>query len=174
MSKNFPLISVLVDYAHEPESMKRLLETTNDWKKRKLYDAIVHVVSSCGKGRDDWKKPIMGSISYLYSDFSIVTTEEYTADEDPWEILKLITQEFPKDTLIETLEDYNLEAKYIYEFDRKVALKLAKEAAFKIYENNNEKQRILLISTSMGSQQTMTLPEGEVKYDEREEWRKLF
>lgn len=173
-SKSSPIISVLVDYAHEPESMKRLLDNANDWKTRGFFDAIVHVVSCCGKGRDDWKKPIMGTISYLKSDFCVVTTEEYTAEEDPWQILKQLTKEFPKETQIEAIEDYNPISKYMYEFDRKTALKIAKEIATSIHQFRPEKQKILLISTSMGSQQTMTLPEGEVEYDEREEWRKLF
>jgi UDP-N-acetylmuramyl tripeptide synthase len=167
-------LSILVDYAHEPESMRRLLETTSDWKKRGLFDAVIHVVSCCGKGRDDWKKPVLGSISYLHADFSVVTTEEYTAQDDPNEILNLLTEHYPEETKCHDLQDLNPSHKYMKVFDRREALAICPQIAKEIMQLHPKKTKFLLVSTSMGSQQTMTLPEGEIDYDEREEWRKVF
>ena len=166
--------SVLVDYAHEPESMRRLLTTAQEWKQRGFFDKIIHVVSCCGKGRDDWKKPVLGSISYLQADFSVVTTEEYTANDNPQEILDLLTDQFPPETIIKELEDYNPTSKYITIFDRREALAICPDIASTINQFYPDKTKFLLISTSMGSQQTMTLPEGEIQYDERQQWRNIF
>jgi hypothetical protein len=167
-------LSILVDYAHEPESMRRLLETAIDWKKRGYFDCIIHVISCAGKGRDDWKKPVLGSISYLHSDFCVVTTEEYTAEDDPNLILDLLTQQYPSETACTNLNEYNPSSKYIRIFDRREALAICPKVAQQINLFYPNKKKFLLISTSMGSQQTMTLPEGEIEYDEREEWRKVF
>ncbi len=169
-----PILSILVDYAHEPESMRRLLETATDWKKRGFFDVIIHVVSCCGKGRDDWKKPVLGSISYLHADFSVVTTEEYTVEDDPNEILNLLTEHYPPETMCQNIQDLNPTHKYIRIFDRREALATCPKIAKEIMQLHPKKTKFLLVSTSMGSQQTMTLPEGEIDYDEREEWRKVF
>ncbi|NJS41651.1 hypothetical protein HC766_04915, partial [Candidatus Gracilibacteria bacterium] len=47
-------ISILVDYAHEPESMKQLLQTIQSWTPD-YFNNIIHIVSCDGAGRDDWK-----------------------------------------------------------------------------------------------------------------------
>jgi UDP-N-acetylmuramoyl-L-alanyl-D-glutamate--2,6-diaminopimelate ligase len=166
-------LSVIVDYAHEPESIKQVLKTALEWKKRGFYDKIIHVVSCCGAGRDDWKKPIIGTQSYLDADFSVVTTEDYDSSDDPNEILKLLTAEYPKETEINSIEEYRPDSKYIKEINRKKALRLANQIAHKMseLETNEVSLRVLVLSTSIGSQQTMTQPEGEIKYDERVEWR---
>jgi UDP-N-acetylmuramoyl-L-alanyl-D-glutamate--2,6-diaminopimelate ligase len=166
-------LSVIVDYAHEPESIKQVLKTALEWKKRGFYDKIIHVVSCCGAGRDDWKKPIIGTQSYLDSDFSVVTTEDYDSSDDPNEILKLLTAEYPKETEIDSTDNYNQNSKYIKEINRKKALRIANKIANKMaqLESTEQALKVLVLSTSIGSQQTMTQPEGEIKYDEREEWR---
>ena len=87
-------ISLLIDYAHEPESLSLFLQTLQSWKKSGYFDILVHVLSSDGVGRDDWKKPIMGSLSYKYADFTILTTDNYGKFDDPHTILALLGKNF--------------------------------------------------------------------------------
>ena len=87
-------ISLLIDYAHEPESLSLFLQTLQSWKKSGYFDILVHVLSSDGVGRDDWKKPIMGSLSYKYVDFTILTTDNYGKFDDPHAILALLGKNF--------------------------------------------------------------------------------
>ena len=164
----------MVDYAHEPESIKSILAMAKDWRTRQLFDKVLHIVSSCGTGRDDWKKPVTGSLSYSFADFSIVTTEDYGKDDDPQLILDALSQDYPVETEIKTTLDWNKNSKYLKEINRTKALGLALEIAVQMAKCSQEECKVLIISTSIGSQQTMTQPEGEIEYDERELWAKVF
>jgi UDP-N-acetylmuramyl tripeptide synthase len=168
-------VSIMVDYAHEPESIKSILATAKDWRTRQLFDKIIHIVSSCGTGRDDWKKPVTGSLSYSFADFSVVTTEDYGIEDDPKLIVNTLTKDFPTKTEIKKTTDWNIASKYLKEINRTKALQQALEIADQMALNSpNEECKILILSTSIGSQQTMTQPEGEIEYDERKIWSKVF
>ena len=167
-------VSIMVDYAHEPESIKSILATAKDWRTRQLFDRVIHIVSSCGTGRDDWKKPVTGSLSYSFADFSIVTTEDYGKDDDPQLILDTLTKEYPIETEIKATLEWNKDSKYLKEINRTHALELALEIADQMAKYWQEEFKVLIISTSIGSQQTMTQPEGEIEYDERDVWTKVF
>jgi UDP-N-acetylmuramyl tripeptide synthase len=170
-------VSIMVDYAHEPESIKSILGTARDWRIRQLYDKVIHIVSSCGTGRDDWKKPVTGSLSYSFADFSIVTTEDYGPEDDPNLIIDSLSKDFPEVTEIKFTKNWTKESKYLKEINRTKALELALEIAdqmAKDYQKSNDSCKVLVISTSVGSQQTMTQPNGEIEYDERRVWSKVF
>ncbi len=168
-------VSIMVDYAHEPESIKSILTMAKDWRTRQLFDKIIHIVSSCGTGRDDWKKPVTGSLSYSFADFSVVTTEDYGRGDDPQLILDTLSKNFPDETEIKVVTDWSKASKYITEVNRKKALNVALQIADKMASSyRKEACNVLILSTSVGSQQTMTQPEGEIEYDEREEWVKCF
>jgi UDP-N-acetylmuramyl tripeptide synthase len=171
-----PLISIMVDYAHEPESMKRLLDTTRDWKIRQFFDKVIHVVSCDSAGRDDWKKPVMGSISYSKADFSVVTTENYDENDDPVKILNLLCKDFPTDTRIENIDEFTTNSKYIKEINRHQAMRFALDVANKMTNSHidNEPMKILIISTGIGSEQLLIQPQGVIEHDEREEWVKIW
>lgn len=85
-------VSIFVDYAHEPASMQKLLDTVRYWKSLGYYDFVIHILSCDGAGRDDWKKPVMGQISFLDADFSFFTTDNYTEKDNPDDILKLLSK----------------------------------------------------------------------------------
>ena len=71
---------VIVDFAHTPNAVARILETV-----RKLYvkndGRIIHVFGSAGL-RDVSKRPLMGEASGEFADVSIITEEDYRT-EDP-------------------------------------------------------------------------------------------
>jgi UDP-N-acetylmuramoyl-L-alanyl-D-glutamate--2,6-diaminopimelate ligase len=67
--------SVIVDYAHTPDSLKALYEAYAG--KRKIC-----VLGSMGGGRDSWKSPEMGRIADEHCDVAILT-EEDPYDDDP-------------------------------------------------------------------------------------------
>jgi UDP-N-acetylmuramyl tripeptide synthase len=170
-------ISIMVDYAHEPESIKSILSTARDWRVRQLFDKVIHIVSSCGTGRDDWKKPVTGALSYTFADFSIVTTEDYGTDDNPQIILDTLAKDYPKETEITAPNQWHKSCKYIKVINRTKALETALQIANQIsvdYQQAGENCKVLIISTSVGSQQTMTQPEGEIEYDERKVWAKVF
>ncbi len=60
----------IVDYAHTPDSLRRLLETVNELKKGRLL-----CVFGCGGFRDKGKRFQMGEIAGLCSDYCIITND---------------------------------------------------------------------------------------------------
>lgn len=84
---------VIVDFAHTPNAIARILETV-----RKLYvkegGRIIHVFGSAGL-RDSTKRPLMGEASAEFADISIITEEDYRT-EDPQKIADAIGEGFKK------------------------------------------------------------------------------
>jgi UDP-N-acetylmuramoyl-L-alanyl-D-glutamate--2,6-diaminopimelate ligase len=78
---------VLVDYAPEPESLKQLYQALDKLKYKKL----IHVIGSCGGGRDRTRQPILGKMSAEKADIVIVTNED-PYDDDPEAIIANVAQ----------------------------------------------------------------------------------
>ncbi|MFA6304600.1 MAG: UDP-N-acetylmuramyl-tripeptide synthetase [Patescibacteria group bacterium] len=78
---------VMVDYAPEPESMKKLQETLAMFK----FNKIIHVLGSCGGGRDKARQPIMGTLAARKADYVIITNED-PYDDDPMMIINNVAQ----------------------------------------------------------------------------------
>jgi UDP-N-acetylmuramyl tripeptide synthase len=151
---------LLVDYAHEPKSMESLLTNLASWRQKESYAQVIHILSNDGAGRDDWKKPVMGDLSYQYANFTAVTTDNYNHNDDPQEIMRLQAQNYPLDTH---------GTKYILEPDRKTAFKKALLVA-KEFIQSYPQQKVLIVSTGVGTEQGLTQPNGIMKWDERVEW----
>lgn len=66
-SKNIP---VIVDYAHTPDALEKVLITGSDIVKGRLI-----CVFGCGGDRDRTKRPLMGKVAGSYADFCIVTSD---------------------------------------------------------------------------------------------------
>lgn len=71
--------SVIVDYAHTDESLRKLYETFPSSRK-------IAVLGGTGGGRDSWKRPVLGKIADEYCD-EIIVTDEDPYDEDPLKII---------------------------------------------------------------------------------------
>ncbi|MBI2098827.1 UDP-N-acetylmuramoyl-L-alanyl-D-glutamate--2,6-diaminopimelate ligase [Candidatus Uhrbacteria bacterium] len=81
---------VFVDYAHTPESLKKVYETV---KPRGAEEALICVLGAAGGGRDKWKRPEFGKIASQYCDEIILTSED-PYDENPRSILEDIERGF--------------------------------------------------------------------------------
>lgn len=74
--------TVIVDYAAEPEAVKRLYEAFALIPHKR----IIHVFGSCGGGRDVARQPILGRLAAEHVDIVIVTNED-PYDDDPQQII---------------------------------------------------------------------------------------
>lgn len=72
-------LTVVVDYAHTPDSLQKLYEAFPDERK-------VCVLGNTGGGRDTWKRPEMAEIAERYCE-KIILTNEDPYDEDPEKIV---------------------------------------------------------------------------------------
>lgn len=78
----------VVDYAHTPDGLEKLLMTLGQLKKE---NTRLIVVFGCGGNRDTTKRPLMGAIATKYADYSIVTSDN-PRNEDPETICQDIVQ----------------------------------------------------------------------------------
>jgi len=76
--------TVVVDYAHTPDALERVLKAA-----RKLTEGKLIAVFGCGGDRDKGKRPIMGHAATELSDYSVVTSDN-PRSEDPIEIISQI------------------------------------------------------------------------------------
>jgi UDP-N-acetylmuramoyl-L-alanyl-D-glutamate--2,6-diaminopimelate ligase len=76
--------AVIVDYAHSPDALENLLRIVSE-----LPHARIITVFGCGGDRDRTKRPVMGEIAALMSDF-VIATSDNPRSEDPSEVLKEI------------------------------------------------------------------------------------
>ncbi len=82
-------ISVIVDYAHTPDSLKNALAAARPFVQNRLI-----CVFGCGGDRDRTKRPQMGRIAYDLADHVIVTSDN-PRTEDPDKILADIVAGIP-------------------------------------------------------------------------------
>lgn len=102
--------NIFVDYAHTPDALEKVLLTLQEIKKGKII-----TVFGCGGNRDRVKRPSMGTVAEMLSDFIIVTSDNPRL-ENPLSICQEIEKGFCKD-------------QHIIEVDRRKAIELAIEMA---------------------------------------------
>jgi len=73
---------VIVDFAHSPDSLQKLVETVMPLTAGKII-----LVFGCPGDRDKEKRGVMGEIAGRLADFSIITTDD-PHSEDPEKIIK--------------------------------------------------------------------------------------
>lgn len=84
-------IPIMIDYAHTPDSLLKILESS-----RKITNGRIICVFGCGGNRDSSKRPIMGIISSRLADYTIITSDN-PRYEDPLSIINDIKKGIKKD-----------------------------------------------------------------------------
>ncbi len=92
-------ITAIVDYAHTPDALEKVLETI---RKVKEKNAKVITVVGCGGDRDKTKRPKMAAAACLLSD-QVVMTSDNPRSEDPEAILQDMANGIPERAVKSTL-----------------------------------------------------------------------
>jgi UDP-N-acetylmuramoyl-L-alanyl-D-glutamate--2,6-diaminopimelate ligase len=79
--------TVIVDYAHTPDSLENVLLTAQEFAVGKVY-----VVVGCGGDRDRTKRPLMANIAVEHSNHAFFTSDN-PRSEEPEQILRDMTDE---------------------------------------------------------------------------------
>ena len=137
---------VIIDYAHTPDGMEKILTTVKEFKKGRLI-----TVFGCGGDRDKGKRPKMGKMAEKYSDIIVVTSDN-PRSEDMQSII---------DEIMAGIE--NKDNVYT-EVDRKEAIKLAMSIA-------QENDIILLLGK--GHEIVQKFKDYNIEFDERKIVREL-
>ena len=86
--------TVLVDYAHEKQSITAVLDTAQNMVRENLGKVII-LLGAEGGGRDKSKRPVMGKISAQKADYVVVSNVD-PYEDDPEEILEDIAKSSEK------------------------------------------------------------------------------
>ncbi len=90
-------ITVVVDYAHTPDSLTKLYEAFAG-----VY--TIGILGNTGGGRDTWKRPEMGTIAERYCDRIILTNED-PYDEDPRTIVEQMAKGISDEAKLDIIMD---------------------------------------------------------------------
>lgn len=74
-------VTAIVDYAHTPDGLAKVLETAAEFAKGRII-----TVFGCGGDRDNKKRPVMGEIAGRMSQYCIITSDN-PRTEDPEAII---------------------------------------------------------------------------------------
>ena len=78
--------SIIIDYAHTPDSLENILRTVKDYAAGKVI-----CVFGCGGDRDTAKRPMMGAISGRIADYTVITSDN-PRTEEPIKIVEQIEE----------------------------------------------------------------------------------
>ena len=94
-------LSVIVDYAHTPDALERLLLSVRRLKTDKGH---IILIFGCGGERDRTKRPAMARIASRYSDMVIVTSDN-SRGENPEQIFSDILKGIDKERPYTVIKD---------------------------------------------------------------------
>ncbi len=134
--------SVLIDYAHTPDSLEKVLSTVKEFAHGRVVSLF-----GCGGDRDRGKRPEMGAISGNIADFTIITSDN-PRTEEPERIINDIEVGVQKTN-----------GKYIKITDRKQAIKFALE---------NAQDGDIIILAGKGHETYQQFKDKTIHFDERE------
>jgi murE/murF fusion protein len=100
---------VVVDYAHTPDALEKVLATLREQVQGKLI-----CVFGCGGDRDAGKRPLMGRVAAKLAD-SVIVTSDNPRSEDPASIIAQVVS--------------GIDGAYLAEADRAAAIKQAVQSA---------------------------------------------
>lgn len=142
-------VTLIVDYAHEKESMTLALETANNLKKKPEAKTIV-LLGAEGGGRDKGKRPVMGEIAGRLADFVIVSNVD-PYEDDPLPIAENIAEACEK-------AGKEKEKNLFVILDRREGIKKAIDLA---------KDGDVVMITGKGAEQSMVIGGKSIAWDDR-------
>lgn len=131
---------IIIDYAHSPDGLEKILETAREFTKGRLIS-----VFGCGGDRDTVKRPQMGKIGTDLSDIAIITSDN-PRSEDPEIIIEDILNGIDKDNYIKITNRYDGISK---------AMEIAKDGD-------------VIVIAGKGHETYQILNNGTIHFDERE------
>jgi UDP-N-acetylmuramoyl-L-alanyl-D-glutamate--2,6-diaminopimelate ligase len=145
--------TVIVDYAPEPAALSKIYEAISHVPHKRL----IHVLGSCGGGRDVARRPILGKMAGETADVVVVTNED-PYDDNPRVIMDQVAEGArtvgKSDEALRVIED------------RRQAIENAIGEA---------RPGDLVLLTGKGCEQAIMGPRGsKIPWDEREEARKAI
>jgi UDP-N-acetylmuramoyl-L-alanyl-D-glutamate--2,6-diaminopimelate ligase len=140
--------SVIIDYAHSPDSLENILNAVRQYTKGRLI-----TVFGCGGDRETQKRPIMGEVAGRLSDYCVVTSDN-PRSEEPNSIIKHIEQGIS-----------STKCDYICIENRRDAIKYALKFA---------KPDDVVLLAGKGHETYQELKDGTIHFDEREVIRELI
>lgn len=154
-------ITILVDYAHTPDALEKVLAAV-----RPLTQGRLITVFGCGGDRDRGKRPVMGEIAARLSDLVLVTSDN-PRSEEPSAILSEIEagigktglKKFRLPGLGSRVADHQGERGYLLEPDRRAAIRTALDWA---------QPGDLVLIAGKGHEGYQILGTGKIHFDDRE------
>ena len=143
--------TVIVDYAHTPDGLDVVLKEALDIAH--AQDGRLITVFGCGGDRDTTKRPKMGRIASIWSDFVVVTQDNPRSESE--------------DQIIsDILDGFSLG------FDRYEVISDRKEAIAKALELASKNDVVVI--AGKGHENTQILASGTIHFDDREIARDLL
>ena len=140
--------NAIVDYAHTPDGLENILKTAKEFVKGRII-----TVFGCGGDRDRTKRPIMGEIAGIYSDYCVITSDN-PRTEDPARILDDVEPGTKKSG-----------CEYIKIVDRREAINYAVKMA---------KEGDVVVVAGKGHENYQIFADKTIHFDDVEEVRKAF
>jgi len=137
---------VVVDYAHSPDALERLLRTVKRLTKKRVITLF-----GCGGDRDIEKRPMMGKIATHLSDYVIITSDNPRTEE-------------PKSIIKEILSGIK-EKNWVVEINRARAIK-------KVFLMAREGDTVVI--AGKGHENYQIIGTKKYHFDDREEVKKLL
>lgn len=134
--------TVMIDYAHTPDSLRNILQTVKEFVPNRLIS-----VFGCGGDRDRTKRPQMGKISGEIADITLITSDN-PRTEEPMDIIKDI-EEGIKET----------DGQYSIIQDRTSAIRHAMK---------NAQKGDIIVLAGKGHETYQIFKDKTIHYDERE------
>lgn len=144
--------SVIVDYAHTPESFEKIFNLFKPLVRGRLW-----VVFGSGGERDKAKRPLQGELAGKYADFVIITDED-PRFEDREKIIKEIAQGAKKANKVEKKNLFKIP-------DRQEAINFAIKKA--------QKDDLVLI-LGKGHEQSIIYGDKKIPWDDRQAAKKAL
>ena len=140
--------TVLIDYAHSPDSMENILKTVRGFAQGRVISLF-----GAGGDRDKTKRPIMGEIGARYSEICVITSDN-PRSEEPMQIIADVTA-----------GAMGKKSKINVVCDRKKAIAYALSIA---------KENDVIVLMGKGHETYQEIATGKIHLDEREEIAAYF